>query len=91
MTHQLQQKRSRETSSVRFHFAAAIFTALALFTGSLEGADYKYPYHDPYLATATTAILSDDGATERVKSTILHVPGGSPAEIACRLSEDAAM
>jgi hypothetical protein len=44
-------------------------------TRSIEAADYKYPYHDPYLATATTAILSDDGATPRVKSTIVHVPG----------------
>jgi hypothetical protein len=60
---------------MRFHFVLAVLTTLCLSTHSVEAAEYKYPYHDPYLATATTAILSDDGATERVKSTIVHVPG----------------
>jgi hypothetical protein len=60
---------------MRFHFALTIVTALALLTRSSEAADYGYPYRDPYLATATTAILSDDGATARVESTIVHVPG----------------
>jgi hypothetical protein len=60
---------------MRFHFALTILTTLSLLTNSVEAADYKYPYHDPYLATATTAILSDDGATERTKSTIVRVPG----------------
>jgi hypothetical protein len=60
---------------MRFHFALTIVTALALLTRSNEAADYGYPYRDPYLATATTAILSDDGATARVESTIVHVPG----------------
>src|SRR3990170_8721960 len=43
--------------------------------GSIEAAEYKYPYRDPYIATATTAILSDDGATPRVNSEVVHVPG----------------
>jgi hypothetical protein len=60
---------------MRFHFALAALAIAGLLTCSIEAADYKYPYHDPYLATATTAILSDDGATPRVKSTIVHVPG----------------
>ena len=60
---------------MRFHFVMAALITLSLLTHSIEAADYKYPYHDPYLATATTAILSDDGATARVKSTIVHVPG----------------
>jgi len=60
---------------MRFHFALAALAALGLLIQSVEAADYKYPYHDPYLATATTAILSDDGATASVKSTIVHVPG----------------
>jgi len=60
---------------MRFHFVLTVLTALSLLTPSLEARDYAYPYHDPYLATATTAILSDDGATPRADSIIVHVPG----------------
>jgi len=60
---------------MRFHFALAALATLGLLTHSIDAADYKYPYQDPYLATATTAILSDDGATASVTSTIVHVPG----------------
>jgi hypothetical protein len=60
---------------MRFHFALTVLVAFGLLTRSIEAADYKYPYHDSYLATATSAILSDDGATARVESSILHVPG----------------
>jgi hypothetical protein len=58
-----------------FRFTPAVLVLLSLLTGSLGAAEYKYPYHDPYLATATTAILSDDGATPRADSVIVHVPG----------------
>jgi len=61
--------------SMRFYFALAVLIALSSSTYSTEAAEYKYPYHDPYLATATVAILSDDGATKRVESSIVHVPG----------------
>ena len=61
---------------MRFHFAAPVLLAsLCLLTNLVEAADYKYPFHDPFRATATTAILSDDGATARSKSTIVHVRG----------------
>ena len=60
---------------MRFHFALVALATLALLTHSIEAADYNYPYQDPYLATATTAILSDDGATASVTSTIVQVPG----------------
>jgi hypothetical protein len=60
---------------MRFHFVLAVLTALSILTGSVEAGEYAYPYHDPYLATATTAILSDDGATPRADSIIVHVPG----------------
>jgi hypothetical protein len=56
-------------------FAVAVLTALSLLNRSIAVADYKYPYRNPYLATATSAILSDNGATPRVDSTIVHVPG----------------
>ena len=61
---------------MRFHLAVAVLTAsLCLLTHLIEAAEYKYPYKDPYLATATTAILGDDGATTRVKSQTVHLPG----------------
>ena len=58
---------------MRFHFI--VFITVCLSWNSVEAAEYKYPYHDPYLATATTAILNDDGPTSRVKSQVVHVPG----------------
>jgi hypothetical protein len=60
---------------MRFHFVLAILTALSLLTRPIDAGDYVYPYRDPYLATATTAILSDDGATPRADSIIVRVPG----------------
>jgi hypothetical protein len=61
-----------------WHFDYPICAVLAtvwFLSGSIEAAEYKYPYRDPYIATATTAILSDDGATPRVNSEVVHVPG----------------
>jgi hypothetical protein len=85
----MEPKQAGGSFNMRFHFALAALGMLGLLTRSIEAADYKYPYRDPYLATATTAILSDDGATASVKSTIVHVPG-SPAEIVCPHSKAAA-
>jgi hypothetical protein len=59
----------------RGRFIIAVLTALYLSSSSVGASDYNYPYHDPYLATATSAILGDDGATTRVKSQIIHLPG----------------
>jgi hypothetical protein len=42
--------------------------------GSARAEDYKYPYHDPYLATITTAILNADGHTPGLKREVVHVP-----------------
>jgi hypothetical protein len=59
-----------------YYFVVAVLTALSLLLNhSIAVAEYKYPYHNPYLATATSAILSDNGATPRVDSTIVRVPG----------------
>ncbi len=60
---------------MRFHFALAVLAALGLLTRSIQAADYNYPYHDPYLATATAAILNDDGLTRRIKTQVVHVRG----------------
>jgi hypothetical protein len=60
---------------MRFRFAFAVFATLSLLTRSIEAADYNYPYRDPYLATATSAILGNDQATARIESNILRVSG----------------
>ena len=60
---------------MRFHLALAVLAALGLLTRSIEAADYNYPYRDPYLATATSAILGNDEATARVESNVLRLPG----------------
>jgi hypothetical protein len=57
--------------TVRFHLI--VLTTVCLSWSSIEAEDYKYPYHDPYLATATTAILNDDG-TPQLKSELVRVP-----------------
>src|SRR6185503_4011796 len=75
MMYNSQPMRSKGIFPTGFHFALALLTALSLVASSIEAADYQYPYHDPYLATATSAILSDDGATPRVDSTIVRVAG----------------
>jgi hypothetical protein len=74
----MQELKPRPSTGVlymRFHFALAILAVLGLLTRSIEAADYEYPYRDPYLATATSAMLGNDEATARVESNILRVPG----------------
>ena len=56
------------------HFMA-VLAALYLLSSSVGASEYNYPYHDPYLATATSAILGDDGATTKVKSQMIRLPG----------------
>jgi hypothetical protein len=72
----VQLKRSTGILQMPFRFAAAAMTAILwLSTNLLLAAQYNYPYHDPFLATATTAILSDQGTAARGHSTIVHVAG----------------
>jgi len=40
-----------------------------------QAEEYRYPYRDPYLATATGAILNADGQTPRPRRLVVHVPG----------------
>jgi predicted alpha/beta-fold hydrolase len=58
---------------MRFHLI--IFITTWLSWSYVGAAEYNYPYHDPYLATATTAILDDNGLAPRLRSTIVRVPG----------------
>ena len=51
-----------------------VLATIALSWASVSAHDYKYPYHDPYLATITTAILNADGHTPGVKRQVVHVP-----------------
>ena len=57
------------------YFTYFVAATIGFSLSSIEAAEYKYPYRDPYIATATTAILSDDGATPRANSEVVHVPG----------------
>ena len=57
------------------YFIYVAAATLVFLLSSIEAAEYKYPYRDPYIATATTAILSDDGATPKATSEVVHVPG----------------
>ncbi len=52
-----------------------VATALSLVCRSVEAGEYRYPYHDPYLATATMAILGADGSVPGQKREVVHVPG----------------
>ena len=52
-----------------------VLTALCLSWSSAKADDYKYPFHDPYLATVTTAILDGDALPHRPKREVVHVPG----------------
>jgi hypothetical protein len=51
-----------------------ILTTVWILRSPAQALEYNYPYHDPYIATVTTAIL-DDGPDPRPKSSIVHVPG----------------
>ena len=74
MTHQ--PRRSTGHFPRHFLFAVvALTTSLSLSAILVRAAEYNYPYHDPFLATATTALLSDDGTKAEKQATIVHVPG----------------
>ena len=75
MMQEFRPEQSTRAFAKRFRFTLALLAAVSFLAQSIEAVAYEYPYHDPYLATATSAILSDNGATPRVDSTIVHVPG----------------
>jgi hypothetical protein len=66
-------RRIQEFFRVRVHVVA--LTTVCFLWSFVEAENYKYPYHDPYLATATTAILNADRLTPRLKRHVVHVPG----------------
>ncbi len=66
-------KRRDKFFTVWFYFIV-IWTTIWIQRSPLQALEYNYPYHDPYFATVTTAIL-DDGPDPRPKSLIVRVPG----------------
>jgi hypothetical protein len=70
---ELHPRRRQAFFTVRLHFI--VLTTVCLAWRSVEAEDYKYPYHDPYLATATSAILDADDRNPRIKRQLVHVPG----------------
>ncbi len=58
----------------RFPFIVWSAIALSLSPSLVQAEGYHYPYRDPYLATVTTAILTADGMTPRLKREAIHVP-----------------
>lgn len=52
-----------------------VLTAFCLSWSPAEADDYGYPYHDPYIATVTTAILDGDAPAHRPKREVIHLPG----------------
>lgn len=65
----------RQRGFFTVRFPLIVVTALCLSWSSAEADPYRYPYHDPYLATVTTAILDGDGLAHRPKREVVHVPG----------------
>jgi hypothetical protein len=50
-----------------------VLALICLLRSTAEAGEYKYPYHDPYLATVTTAILNADGLNPGLKREVVHV------------------
>lgn len=72
--HALPRTTRQEPCTVRFHLIVLTAVCLA-WTSIVEAQGYKYPYRDPYLATATAAILNTEGLVPRLKRQVIHVPG----------------
>ena len=62
----------RVTAVIR---AGVIATAMGLAWTCAAIAEYRYPYHDPYVATATSAIVNADRLPLRSTRQIIRVPG----------------
>ncbi len=52
-----------------------VWVAVCLIWSSAQAEDYGYPYRDPYLATATSALLDTNGQIPRPRRRVVHVPG----------------
>lgn len=49
-------------------------TAVCLSWTTAYAEEYAFPYHDPYVATVTGAVLNGDGRTPGLKREVVHVP-----------------
>ncbi|MGH7853596.1 MAG: hypothetical protein ACREP3_09145, partial [Candidatus Binatia bacterium] len=59
-----------EFFTMRFHLIG--FITIWLSWSPVGAAEYKYPYHFPFLATARTAFLSEVGLTPLLRSEIVN-------------------
>lgn len=57
----------------RFRLIVWSAITLCLSASTVQAEGYRYPYRDPYLATVTTAILTADGMTPRLRREAIHV------------------
>ena len=57
------------------HAQLIVLSAICLSRSSVAAEDYAYPYHDPYVATITAAILNADAFAPRLGRQVIHVPG----------------
>jgi hypothetical protein len=72
--HERPHRRGAGFFTVRLHFM--VLTALCFSWSAVQADDgYKYPYHDPYVATITAALLNADDLTPRLKRQVVQVPG----------------
>jgi len=65
---------------MRLRLISAVLITLTFLSAPIaareySAEEYKYPYKDPYLATATTAVLIDDTSSNKAPSSIIHVAG----------------
>jgi len=52
-----------------------VWIALCLTCTAAQAEEYRYPYRDPYLATATSALLDGNRQISGPKRLAVHVPG----------------
>jgi len=52
-----------------------VWIALCLTCRAAQAAEYRYPYRDPYLATATSALFDGNRQIAGPKRLAVHVPG----------------
>src|SRR5215470_14770408 len=70
--------RRRRCALDRIHGVIAhgvIVTAICLSWSTIAAAEYRYPYHDPYVATATSAIVNADRLLPRLPRQVVRVSG----------------
>ncbi len=74
-THTILEVQMRRNAGQRLIVWIAICLISSAVWSVAQAEEYRYPYRDPYLATATAAILNADGQIPRPRRLVVHVPG----------------